>query len=101
MEKIKQKYTKADIKDFKFKTTEQVKKVLGFDCRATRGFKKLSKKEQELAEYLFCKYLNGLGLETRETVRPTNIISEPQNGRFKVSFKKLGYSYLYFNGTVG
>ena len=101
MEEIKQKYTKADIKDLKFKTAEQVKKVLGFNCRTIRGFKNLSKNEQELAESLFCKYLNGLGLEARETVRPTNIISEPQNGRFKVRFKKLGFSYLYFNGTVG
>ena len=101
MEKIKQKYTKADIKDFKFKTAEQVKKVLGFDCSTIRGFKNLSKNEQQLAESLLCKYLNGLGLETREAVRPTNIISEPQNGRFKVSFEKVGFSYLYFNGTVG
>ena len=101
MEKIKQKYAEANIKDFKFKTAEQIKKVLGFDCRTMRGFKNLSKKEQELAESLFCDYLNGLGLETRETVRPTNIVSELQNGRFKVSFEKVGFSYLYFNGTVG
>jgi len=96
---IQNKYIKANIEGHKFKNSLDVKKVLGYDFTTMRGFKTLSDDNKQLAEKLICKYINGYGLEARESIRPTNITREP--GKFKVTFKDKSFSYLYDNGTVG
>jgi hypothetical protein len=96
---IQNKYIKANIEGYKFKNALDIKKVLGYDFTTMRGFKILSDDNKKLAEKLICRYINSWGLEAREDIRPTNITREP--GKFKVTFKDKGYSYLYDNGTVG
>jgi hypothetical protein len=96
---IQNKYLQANIEEYKLKNAMDVKNVLGFDFRTMRGFKNLSEDNKELAEKLICRFINSWGLEAREEIRPTNITREP--GKFKVTFKDRGFSYLYDNGTVG
>ena len=96
--KISNKYINAEIKDYKFGTALEVKKVLGYDFRTMRGFKILSPEHKLLAEKLICSFLNGHGLEAREGIRPTKIKREP--GKFTVWYGE-GYSYLYDSGSVG
>ncbi|MRY42969.1 hypothetical protein [Parabacteroides distasonis] len=96
--KIKSKYIEANIQEYRFKDALDVEKVLGYDFRTMRGFKELEEDKKQLAEKLICSFINGHGLETREGIRPTKISREP--GKFKVTFKNNGFSYLYDNGTV-
>lgn len=96
---IQDKYINAGVKNYKFSDAAQVKAVLGYDFRTMRGFKNLSDKSKILAEKLICKYLNGWGLETRESIRPMSIKRE--KGRFVVKFKNKSFCYLYYDGTVG
>lgn len=99
---VMEKYTENKIEDFKFKTADEVKKVLGFDIRKIRGFKDLNQEHKDRAEHLICMYLNRWGLETRETIRPTCIKYCAENGIqfFKVNLKNNGYTRLLFNGGV-
>ncbi|MBU3145758.1 hypothetical protein [Clostridium sp. CF012] len=96
--KIANKYTNADIKDYKFANALEVKKVLGYDFRTIRGFKALSDGDKVKAERLICRFLNGHGLEAREGIRPTKIKRE--SGKFTLHYGKK-YSYLYDGGSVG
>lgn len=96
---IQEKYTKANIDNYKFQNADEVKAVLGFDFRTMRGFKDLTEDHQRLAEWLICKYINGWGLEAREEIRPSNI--KRASGGFKVTFKDKGYSYLFDTGSIG
>ncbi|MDM0455988.1 hypothetical protein QTH16_15255 [Clostridium perfringens] len=100
-EEIEERYIKFNIPGhYQFKNAEQVKQVFGWDFRTCRGFKNLSEEDKELAEYLICNYLNGFGLGSRHKQRPTGIKKEEDRQRFVVNFKD-GYSYLYFNGSIG
>lgn len=97
---IEERYKKYNIPgQYKFQNADQVKKVFGWDFRTIRGFKALSEEDKALAERLICNYLNGWGLGLRHEQRPTSIKKE--NQCFKVTFKDKGYSYLYFNGSIG
>ncbi|MBU3146605.1 hypothetical protein [Clostridium sp. CF012] len=96
--KIANKYTKADIEDYKFANALEVKKVLGYDFRTIRGFKILSLEDKTLAERVICSFINGHGLEVREGIRPTKIKREL--GKFTVYYGER-YSYLYDSGSVG
>lgn len=99
---VMEKYTKNKIEDFKFKTADEVKKVLKYDFRTIRGFKDLNEEHKDRAEKLICMYLNRWGLETREDIRPTGIKYCIENGMefFKVNIKNNGYIRLLFNGGV-
>ncbi|WP_291636479.1 hypothetical protein [Clostridium sp.] len=101
--KIESKYIKADIKGhYKFVNALEVKKVLKYDFRTMRGFKILSPEHKKLAEILICSFINGHGLEPRESLRPTSIKRE--RGKFTVHYKHYdsqGFSYLYDSGSVG
>ena len=100
---IEDKYIKANVKGhYHFENAIEVKQVLGFNIKAIRGYKDLSEYNQQLAERLVCKFLNGFGLEAREEIKPTSIKREP--GQFILKYKRDGnptYSYLYDNGLVG
>lgn len=101
--KIENKYIEADIKGhYKFANALEVKKVLGYDFRTIKGFKKLSPQHKELAEMLICSFINGHGLERREELRPTSIKREL--GKFNVHYRQgngNGFSYLMDSGSVG
>ena len=101
--KVENKYIEADIKGhYKFANALEVKKVLGYDFRTIKGFKTLAPEHKELAERLVCKFINGHGLESRESLRPTNIKRE--RGKFTVNYTHYdsqGFSYLYDSGSVG
>ncbi|MBB6622551.1 hypothetical protein H7E67_03825 [Clostridium gasigenes] len=98
---IQNKYINIELdkQNYKFSNAIDVKKILGYDFRSMRGFKKLSDEHRILAEGLICNYINGHGLEAREGIRPTNIKREI--GNFKVTFEDKGYSYLFDNGSIG
>lgn len=101
--KIENKYIKAEIKGhYKFANALEVKKVLEYDFRTIRGFKILSLEDKALAESLICNFINGHGLESRESLRPTSIKREHR--KFIVNYKHYDskeFSYLYDNGSVG
>lgn len=100
-EEIEERYIKFNIPGhYKFQDAEQVKNVLGWDFRTCRGFKDLTEEDKQLAEQLICNYLNGFGLRNRHKQRPTGIKKEKDRQRFVVNFKD-GYSYLYYDGTIG
>ncbi|MBO3314521.1 hypothetical protein [Clostridium perfringens] len=100
-EQIEERYIKYNIPgNYKFQNAEQVKNVFGWDFRTIRGFKNLTEEDKQLAEHLICNYLNGFGLGSRHKQRPTGIKKEKERQRFVVNFKD-GYSYLYFNGSIG
>lgn len=96
---IEQRYKEEGIQGhYKFRSVDEVKKVFGWDFRTIRGYKDLSEEHKELAEKLICNFLNGWGLATRHEQRPTSIKLE--GDKFKLNTAK-GYSYLYFNGSIG
>ena len=75
-----------------------------FDFTKIKGFKNLPEEGQILAKKLIYNFINGWGLETRKTIKPATIKTEFAKKRFKLTYKKdnnLGFSYLYFNGSVG
>ena len=100
--KIENKYIKTDIKGhYLFENALEVKAVLGYDFRTIRGFKDLSIEHKALAERLVCKFINGHGLESRKSLRPTSIKRE--RGKFTVHYKHYdsqGFSYLMDSGSV-
>ncbi|SDO75669.1 hypothetical protein [Clostridium gasigenes] len=97
---IEQRYIDNNIQgQYRFRNAEEVKDVFGWDFRSIRGMKELSEADEELAEKLICNYLNGWGLGQRHEQRPMSIKKESK--WFKVTFKDNGYSYLYFNGSIG
>lgn len=97
---IEERYKKYKIPGhYQFENAEQVKKVFGWDFRTIRGMKNLTNEDKELAEILICRYLNGWGLASRHKQRPRSIVK--LRDCYKVTFIYKGYSYLYFNGTVG
>ncbi|WP_113886444.1 hypothetical protein [Clostridium butyricum] len=97
---IEERYKKYKIPyGYKFQNAEQVKKVLGWDFRTIRGMKNLSNEDKNRAEVLICMYLNGWGLGSRHKQRPRSIVK--LENCYKVTFIDRGYSYLYFNGSVG
>ena len=101
-ELIEKKYLENNILDFKFKTADEVKKILEFDFRTCRGFKNLSEEHKQKAEILICNYLNRWGLETRLEKRPTSIkyCVENKIEYFKLNIKNGGYVKLLFTGEV-
>lgn len=101
-ELIEKKYLDNNIADFKFRTADEVKSVLGFDFRTCRGFKDLSEEHKQKAEILICMYLNRWGLETRLEKRPSSIKYIRENGTeyFKVTIKNSGFSKLLFDGSI-
>ena len=100
---IENKYILAKIQGhYLFGNALEVKKVLKYDFRTIRGFKILSLEHKKLAEILICSFINGHGLESRESLRPTSIKRE--RGKFTVHYKHYdsqGFSYLYDSGSVG
>ena len=101
-ELIEKKYKDNNILDFKFKTADEVKAILGFDFRTCRGFKDLSEEHKQKAEWLICNYLNRWGLETRLEKRPSSIkyIRENEVEYFKLNIKNSGYVKLLFDGQI-
>lgn len=97
---IENKYIEADIKGhYRFVTAKEVEKVLGYDFRMIKGFKELSDSDKLLAEILVCNFINGFGLQARETVKPTKI--QRRLGKFMLSLEGKSFSYLYDDGSVG
>ena len=101
---VQEKYDAAgfDKRHYKFINAEEVKQILDFDFREIHGFNALSDEEKILAEKLICNFINGWGLEYRETdsMHPVLIVNERDNKRFKIVFKPNNYSYLAYNGEI-
>lgn len=89
----------------KFRTVEDVKNVLRWDVMDTPGFDAFSPETQERAERLIISFLNGWGLEARDTIYPSSIEWDEEYKAFKFYYsvygREPGYSYLFLNGTVG
>ncbi len=97
---VENKYINAGIEEhYKFKNAHEVSLVLGFNIKSIKGFNDLSEEDQDLAEILICKFINGWGLEAREKLSsPTKILRG--NGNFILTFKDDFY-YLFDDGSVG
>ena len=89
----------------KFRTVEDVKKVLRWDVIDIPGFDAFSPETQERAARLIIRFLNGWGLEARDTIYPAGIKWDTEYKAFKFYYSvyggEPGYSYLFLNGTVG
>ena len=101
---VLEKYVAAglDRYDNRLASSEDILKILGFDFAKIKGFKVLSDEEKVLAEEMFCKLVNGYGLEYRETdmMYPVEIINEKAKRRFKLGFKAKNFSYLHYSGMI-
>lgn len=99
-QEIEQRYIDYNIQGhYRFINADEVEAVFGWDFRTIRGYKDLTPSQKEIAEILICNYLNGFGLKSRHTQRPSAIKVEGK--KFKLSIKSGGYSYLYLDGTIG
>jgi hypothetical protein len=90
---------------YKFETVEEVKNVLCFDIRQTKGFTELPDDKKEMAERRIIGFINGWGLEARDTLYPISVSIEPEEKRFKFYYlrdkrREKNLSYLYFDGGV-
>lgn len=95
---IENRYIELNIKKFRLRNAEDVKKVYNWDFRTCRGFSSLLDDDKILAEQLICMFLNNWGLETRHLKRPVSIKQE--RTKFKINTKNDGYHYLGFDGSI-
>jgi hypothetical protein len=90
---------------FKFRTAEDVKNVLRWDIHDIPGFDSFSPETQTRAARFIISFLNGWGLEARDTIYPASIEWDKDYKAFKFYYSvhgdNPGYSYLYLNGEVG
>lgn len=102
---VKIAYELHGLTSFKFRTASDVKHVLRFIISDTPGFSELSEEDQVRAESLIINFLNGWGLEARDTIYPAGIEWDKEYKAFKFYYSIYGeepcYSWLFLNGKVG
>lgn len=102
---VKIAYELHGLASFKFRTASDVKHVLRFSISDTPGFSELSEEDQECAEKLVINFLNGWGLEARDTIYPASIEWDKEYKAFKLYYSIYGeepcYSLLFLDGSVG
>lgn len=102
---VEKPYIEHDIKgSYLFQTEDEVNRVLGIEIKKTKGFWNLPDDKRVMFILLFIRFLNGFGLEFRDTVWPISVIDISERKFFKFTYKRnngKGYVYLYYNGVIG
>lgn len=93
------KYEQLGLNDYKLRTVEQVKLLLGYDLYKIKGLEVFDESEVELIQRLIINYYNGWGVNSRLEKEPKKVEKVTEE-KYKVIFEN-GYSYLYKNGEVG
>lgn len=97
---VMEKYERANLPGITmFENPSEVLEVLGVDLYKIKGVDALLEKDRVIVINTILKYLNGWGLEYRETINPRSIEWVESKNVFKLTFTNKRYLYLNKEGV--
>lgn len=99
-QEVLEKYEEAKLlKKTYFSNPVEVLNVLGIDLYKIEGLGSLHQEEIDFIIQVIIKYLNGWGLEYRETIDPVKIEWTPNKNVYRLTFSDNRYIFINRNGT--